>query len=74
MTRTQAIDLIRAKLDDLTDEQLDALADITDAFTRDVPDEDDATRAAIAEGIAQADRGELATDDQVKAAFTRFAR
>jgi predicted transcriptional regulator len=72
MTRTQAIDTIKAKLDELTTEQLAALADIADAFARDVPDEDDATRAAIAEGIAQADRGEFATDDQVKAAFARF--
>ena len=74
MTRTQAIDTIKAKLDALTTEQLAALADIADAFTRDVPEEDDATRTAIAEGVAQADRGEFATDDQVKAAFARFAR
>ena len=72
MTRTQAIDTIKAKLDELSSEQLVALADIADAFTRDVPDEDDATRAAIAEGIAQADRGEFATDAQVAAAFARF--
>ena len=72
MTRTQAIDTIKAKLDELSNEQLVALADIADAFTRDVLDEDDATRAAIAEGIAQADRGEFATDAQVVAAFARF--
>ena len=72
MTRTQAIDTIKAKLDELSSEQLVALADIADAFTRDMPDEDDATRTAIAEGIAQADRGEFATDAQVAAAFARF--
>ena len=72
MTRTQAMDSIKAKLDLLTTEQLVALADFADAFTRDVPDEDDQTRAAIAEGVAQADRGEFAADDQVKAAFARF--
>ena len=72
MTRTQAIDTIKAKLDELSSEQLVALADIADAFTRNVPDEDDATRAAITEGIAQADRGEFATDAQVAAAFARF--
>ena len=72
MTRTEAIDAIKAKLDELTYEQLIALADIVDALARDIPDEDGTTRAAIAEGIAQADRAEFATDDQVKAAFARF--
>ena len=72
MTRTEAIDTIKAKLDKLTSEQLAALADMADALARDVPDEDDATRAAIAEGLAQADRGEYATDEQVAAAFARF--
>ena len=74
MPRAQAIDIITAKLDDLTAEQLAALADIIDGFTRDMPLESDATRAAVAEGVAQADRGEFATDDQVKAAFARIAR
>lgn len=72
MTRIEAIDTIKAKLDELTTEQLNALADMTGALARDVPDEDDATRAAIGEGLAQADRGEFATDDQVAAAFARF--
>lgn len=74
MTRNQAIDIIMAKLDKFTTEQLAAFSDIVDAFTRDVPDEGDATSTAIAEGVAQADRGEYATDDQVKAAFARFTR
>lgn len=72
MTRAEAIDTITAKLDKLTSEQLVALADMADAFARDVPAEDDATRAAIAEGIAQADRGEFATDEDVAAALARF--
>ncbi len=72
MTRTQAIDIIMAKLDKFTTEQLAAFSDIVDAFMRDVPDEGDATSAAIAGGLAQADRGEFATEDQVKAAFDRF--
>jgi predicted transcriptional regulator len=72
MTRTEAIGTIKAKLDLLTPEQLAALAAMAEAFTRDVPDEDDATRAAIADGLAQVDRGEFATDDGVAAAFARF--
>lgn len=49
MTRTQVIEAIKAKLDLLTTEQLAALTAIVDAFTRNVPDEDDATRAATGE-------------------------
>ncbi len=72
MTRTEAIHTIRTKLDKLSDEQLAAIADIADAYTRSIPDEDDATRAAIAEGLAQADRGEFAGEEEVAAAFGRF--
>lgn len=72
MTRTEAITKIEATLDALSDERLAALADLVDAFMRNVQDEDGTTSAAIAEGVAQADRGEFATDDQVKAAFARF--
>ncbi len=72
MTRAQAIDLIGAKLDLLTDAQLADLAAIADPLTRGISNEDDATRAAIAEGIAQADRDEFATDVQVATAFARF--
>ena len=60
--KTQAIDTIKAKLDGLTTEQLAALADIADSFARDVPDEDDETRAAIAEGLAQANTRRLSVD------------
>lgn len=74
MTRTEAIDTIKSKLDALSTEQLAALADIADAMSRYVPDEDDATRAAIAEGVAQADRGEFASDADVAAAFARFRK
>lgn len=34
--------------------------------------EDEATRAAIAEGLAQTERGEFASDADVEAAFARF--
>lgn len=72
MTRTEAVDTIKSKLDALSTEQLAALADIADALSRDVPDEDEATRAAIAEGVAQADRGEFASGADVGAALARF--
>lgn len=67
MTRTQTIDTIKAKLDVLSDEQLSSLADIADAYARSIPPEDEATRAAIAEGLAQAKRGEFASQAEVDA-------
>ena len=73
MTRTQAIDIIKAKLDELSDEQPAALADIADAYARAIPDEDEATRKAVAEGLAQADRGEFASEADVVVAFARFS-
>ena len=73
MTRIEAITKIEAALDRLTDERLAVLGDLVDALMRNVPEEEDTTSAAIAEGVAQADRGEFATDEQVKAAFARFA-
>jgi hypothetical protein len=36
------------------------------------PAEDDAIRAAIAEGLARARRGEFATEEEVEAAYRRF--
>jgi len=72
MTRTEAIHTIKSKLDRLSDEQLAAIADIADAYTRSIPDEDDATREAIAEGLAQANRGEFASEHDVAKAFARF--
>ncbi len=72
MTRTEAIHTIKTKLDKLSDEQLAALVDIADAYTRSMPDEDEATREAIAEGLAQAERGEFASERDVAKAFARF--
>jgi len=72
MTRIEAIDSIKSKLADLTDEQLEALAGIADSYARAIVPEDDATRAAIAEGMAQAKRGEFASEADVRAAFARF--
>ena len=58
MSKTQAIDRIRSKLDALTDEQAEALAEIAEAYARDVPTEDTQTLAAIAEGVRQAATGQ----------------
>ena len=76
MTRIEAIAKITATLPQLSDERVQMLADIAETWTDDSapPGEDDATRAAIAEGIAQADRREFATDAEVEEAFRRFRR
>ena len=72
MTRNKTIDVIRAKLDVLSDDQLSSLADIADAYVRAIVEEDPTTHAAIAEGVAQADRGEFASEVQIATAFARF--
>jgi hypothetical protein len=76
MTRTEAIAKITTSLPKLSDEQLHLLADIADNWSDGVAHtpEDDATRAAIANGIAQARRGEFASDDEVAAAYARFRK
>jgi predicted transcriptional regulator len=60
----------------LSDEHVQILAEIAQSWTRDAApvSEDDAARAAIANGIAQGRRGEFATDDEVAAAYARFRR
>lgn len=35
---------------------------------------DDETKAAVLQGVAEADRGEFATDEEVDEAFARFKR
>ncbi len=74
MTRTEAIAKIAATLPQLSDERVETLAELAQSWTDDTdrPAEDDATRAAIANGIAQARRGEFATDEEVAEAFKRF--
>jgi predicted transcriptional regulator len=72
MTKSEAIAQIEATLPVLTTEQAQALAALAEAWTRDPPPEDAETLAAIAEGKAQADRGEFATEAEVAAAFARF--
>ena len=74
MTRQQAIAQIQSTLVALPDEQVSALAQIAEALARTGDDEDAATIAAIREGLAQAERGEFATEDEVEAVFARFRR
>ena len=76
MTRKEAIDSIAATLPQLSDERVQLLAEIAQGWTDDEarPTEDAATRAAIAEGIAEARRGEYATDEEVAEAFAPFRR
>jgi predicted transcriptional regulator len=74
MTRTEAIAPLAATLGHLSDERVQILADIAQSWSEDIarPAEDDATRSAISEGIAQGRRGEFASDEEVAAAYRRF--
>jgi predicted transcriptional regulator len=76
MTRNQAITTITTVLPTLSDERVQLLAEITQSWAEDAnrPPEDDETRAAIAEGIAQDERGELATDAEVEEAYRQFRK
>jgi predicted transcriptional regulator len=65
MTKTDAIAAIESTFPVLTTEQAQALAELAQAWTRETPPEDAGTRAAIAEGLAQADRGEFVAPDRV---------
>jgi predicted transcriptional regulator len=72
VTRTETIHAIRSNLDKLSDDQLLAIADIAAAYVRAIAPEDEATKASIAEGLAQANRGEFASEEEVARAFARF--
>jgi predicted transcriptional regulator len=76
MTRAEAIAKITTSLPRLSDEHLQLLADIAQSWSVGAaePLDDDATRAAIANGIAQGRRGEFASDDEVAAAYARFRK
>jgi predicted transcriptional regulator len=65
MTKTDALAQIQSAFPALTTEQALALAAIAEAWTRDAPRESDATRAAIAEGLAQAEAGTFASPNSV---------
>ena len=76
MTRSEAMAKISASLPQLSDERVQTLAELAESWTDDTdrPAEDDATRAAIATGIAQARRGEFATDEEVAEAYKRLRK
>lgn len=76
MTRSQAIATITAALTTLSDERVQLLVEITQGWADDAnrPLEDDETRAAIAEGIAQDERGEFATEEEVEEAYRQFRK
>jgi hypothetical protein len=74
MTRNEAITEIASSLQQLSDEHVQMLAEMAASWADDTarPAEDDATRAAIADGIARGRRGEFATDAEVAEAYARF--
>jgi predicted transcriptional regulator len=76
MTRSEAMAKIAASLPQLSDERVQTLAELAQSWTDDArrPAEDHATRSAIANGIAQARRGEFATDEEVAEAYQRFRK
>jgi hypothetical protein len=71
---TKLLEQAIAKLRELPEEQQDALAvallAVAEAPATDVP-LDDATRAAIHEGLAQAERGEFVPDEEIEALWKR---
>jgi len=76
MTRTEALAKIAAVLPRLSDERVQVLAEIAHDWVDDRAraGEDEATRDAIANGLAQSRRGEFAADAEVAEAFSRFQR
>lgn len=74
MSRLEAIERLQATLAGLSTEQVEALAELASSLGRTIPEEDAATRAAIAEGFDQAERGDFASDEEVEAAFARFRK
>ena len=69
MTRTQAIDLIKAKLDELTDERVETLAEMTKAWSEPTVYStlSDAEKAEIDVALDELDRGEGVPWETVKA-------
>lgn len=67
MTRTQAIDLIKAKLDTLPDDRLELLAEVASAMDRPTVYStlSDADKAGIDDALDELDRGEGIPGEQV---------
>jgi hypothetical protein len=61
MTKFEAFNRIKAQLDALTDEQVETLVALAEAFSVEALTEDERTLAAIQEGVAQAKSGERAS-------------
>ena len=72
MTRLEAIARIQASLATLSTEQVETLAELAAAWSRDPPPESQPTLDAIRDGLAEADLGEFASQMAVEAAFARF--
>jgi predicted transcriptional regulator len=74
MKRTEALAKIAAALPHLSDERVQALAEIAHRWAYETarPLEGKATRAAIEIGIAEGRRGDFATDDEVAQTFAQF--
>ena len=67
MTRTQAIDLIRSKLDTLPDDRIEVLAEVASAWDKPTVYStlDDAEKADIDAALDELDRGEGIPGTQV---------
>jgi hypothetical protein len=73
---TKILDRAIAKARALSDEDQDALGAVMLSLAEEWPsradDLDDETRAAIREGLAQAQRGEFVPDEDIKALWQRY--
>ena len=72
---TELLERAIAKVRELPPEEQDEAAEMLMRFAAQVHQQmelDDETRAAIREGLAQADRGEFASGEEMKALFDRF--
>ncbi len=69
MTRTEAIDRIKAKLDELPDERIEVLAELTEAWSKPTVYStlSDAEKAEIDAALDRLDRGEGVPLETVKA-------
>jgi predicted transcriptional regulator len=71
MTKTEAISRIHATLPALSAAQAEALAELATTWARQPDVEDVDTLNAVAEGLAEADRGEYASAAEVDAVLGR---
>ena len=76
MTKTEVESVLRRVMTWPFERQaeLARIAEFLEAQSEEIEEADEATKAAIAEGLAQAERGEIATAEEVEAAFARFRK